>query len=195
MAGVCDRIHFMPWCSSVAPRGQGCSSVAPRGQALEGSHLKARVAHLGCTATVTVQQTAAVLVLGSSVPQLQQPCCVAVVYNCCPSADQTSGKQLHLQVSGLHHHMCWAVCADGGGRPMRRINSNESFSSLSLAIKAMTRFGPSSYGNLQVNSPIPWPGPWGPPLVAHAKHCCLACAAPAPVPQSLDNSRHANNIQ
>lgn len=38
----------------------------------------------------------------------------------------------------------------GGGRPLRRNNSNESFSSLSLAIKAMTRFGPSSYGNLQV---------------------------------------------
>lgn len=37
----------------------------------------------------------------------------------------------------------------GGGRPLRRNNSNESFSSLSLAIKAMTRFGPSSYGNLQ----------------------------------------------
>lgn len=38
---------------------------------------------------------------------------------------------------------------DGSGRPLRRNNSNESFSSLSLAIKAMTRFGPSSYGNLQ----------------------------------------------
>eukprot|EP00878_Enallax_costatus_P018273 GHUV01019230.1.p1 GENE.GHUV01019230.1~~GHUV01019230.1.p1 ORF type:complete len:547 (+),score=119.51 GHUV01019230.1:802-2442(+) len=36
-----------------------------------------------------------------------------------------------------------------GRRAPRRIPSNESFSSLSLAIKAMTRFGPSSYGNLQ----------------------------------------------
>jgi hypothetical protein len=43
-----------------------------------------------------------------------------------------------------------AATAEGGGRPLRRNNSNESFSSLSLAIKAMTRFGPSSYGNLQV---------------------------------------------
>lgn len=46
------------------------------------------------------------------------------------------------------------IAAEGGGasggRPLRRNNSNESFSSLSLAIKAMTRFGPSSYGNLQV---------------------------------------------
>eukprot|EP00879_Flechtneria_rotunda_P021199 GHRR01022332.1.p1 GENE.GHRR01022332.1~~GHRR01022332.1.p1 ORF type:complete len:557 (+),score=186.89 GHRR01022332.1:438-2108(+) len=35
------------------------------------------------------------------------------------------------------------------GRALRRIPSNESYSSLTLAIKAMTRFGPSSYGNLQ----------------------------------------------
>lgn len=41
------------------------------------------------------------------------------------------------------------AAAGGGRRAPRRIPSNESFSSLSLAIKAMTRFGPSSYGNLQ----------------------------------------------
>jgi hypothetical protein len=33
---------------------------------------------------------------------------------------------------------------DGQGRPLKRTLSNESYSSLSLAIKAMTRFGPSS---------------------------------------------------
>lgn len=42
------------------------------------------------------------------------------------------------------------AAAGGGRRAPRRIPSNESFSSLSLAIKAMTRFGPSSYGNLKV---------------------------------------------
>jgi hypothetical protein len=46
--------------------------------------------------------------------------------------------------------MC-ALAADGGRGGPRRIPSNESFSSLTLAIKAMTRFGPNSYGNLHVS--------------------------------------------
>jgi hypothetical protein len=61
-------------------------------------------------------------------------------------------SSLALTVLFLAYHVCTAEGGGGGGggRPLRRNNSNESFSSLSLAIKAMTRFGPSSYGNLQV---------------------------------------------
>jgi hypothetical protein len=58
-------------------------------------------------------------------------CLTAIVYCCAPADPEAAG-------------------ASGGRRAPRRIPSNESFSSLSLAIKAMTRFGPSSYGNLQV---------------------------------------------
>lgn len=36
-----------------------------------------------------------------------------------------------------------------GARPLARTHSAESYSSLTLAIKAMTRFGASSYANLQ----------------------------------------------
>jgi hypothetical protein len=56
--------------------------------------------------------------------------------------------------------MPYLSAPDAGGRPIKRINSNESFSSLSLAIKAMTRFGPSSYGNLQVGVVV-WVGVGG----------------------------------
>jgi hypothetical protein len=85
---------------------------------------------------------------------MPHPSLLCCAYNTQPlTASLSTTQPLTASLFLVQHVACAdpeGASASGGKRAPRRIPSNESFSSLSLAIKAMTRFGPSSYGNLQV---------------------------------------------